>query len=377
METFTASQTFVTIANETRQEIVTCSFNVFSETLRWVICLLTLCSNTLTVVTMLKTKQGIGYKGKLYIISLSLADSLMAPSLALTLVFYHFGIICVTVVETDLDSLSDIVHKKRISYVLLAILYIQSIGCSLFTLVSAAIDRLVAVSKPLWYKNHVTPFRIKCLLSSIWIYFFALSAVLYLYFGWRVTSDYVLGTYSAMNILPDWCYYYVLFPHVYVAILCNIMLYSLTLYHIRKLDQSSLALKCNNSGSTQATSTCNSQFQRSRRFMKMTTATLGFLLLLWVPYTLLTNILSVNDPDNPEWIVSYAISFTYVLMYSTSWVNPVLYCWLNKDYRKAYMRVLGVGGGRRSATVHCSQTVGNVGDNDAFCIGGTVTPTNT
>ena len=364
METATVNQVFVTIANETRNlehGMATCSYNTFSEASRWIVCVLTLCSNTLTIVTMLKTKQGIGYKGKLYIISLSMADALMAPSIALTLLLYHLDIICFTDVERDVSSLSAIVQKKRLSFVLLSILYNQSVGCALFTLVSVAVDRLVAVSKPVWYKIHVTPSKIKCLLLVLWIYIFTISAVPVLYFGWKVTPDHVLGAYYSLDILPDWCFNYVILPHVYIPILCNIILYSLTLYYIRRLDENSFALKSKNP--TQTTSTGNSQFQRSKRFMKMTTATLGFLLLLWAPYTLVTSRVSMTDPANPDWLDDYLIPFAYALMYCNSWVNPVLYCWLNKDYRKAYMRVLGVGGGKASATVHASLTVESVGGN--------------
>ena len=106
-------------------------------------------------------------------------------------------------------------------------------------------------------------------------------------------------------------------------------------------------------------------------------ATLGFLLLLWTPYTLVTNMVDMNDPANPEWLSSYGIAFAYSTMLCNSWVNPVLYCWLNKDYRKAYMRVLGGCGGRRSATVHASQMAGSSGDNAISYIVGNVTLKNT
>ena len=378
METFTENLLIVTIANETRyagHDVVGCTFNTISEASRWIVCILTLCSNTLTIVTMLKTKQGIGYKGKLYIISLSLADGLMAPTIALDLAFYHFSITCVAVVETDVSSLSNIVQLKRISYVLLAILYIQCLGCSLFTLVCAAVDRLVAVSKPVWYKNHVTPYRIKCLLFTIWIYSFSLSAVSYFYLGWRVTSESVLDAYMAMYILPNWCFDYVIMPHVYVGIVCDIILSICTFYHIRKLDQTSMSLKSKNPSHT--TGPGRNEFQRSKRFMRMTMATSGFLLILWTPYSLVMNIVPLTDPANPEWLASYVIPLTCSLMFCNSWGNPVLYCWLNKDYRKAYMNVLGFGGRKASATVHCSQAALSVVDNDRSCVGATVTQRNT
>ena len=244
-------------------------------------------------------------------------------------------------------------------------MYMQSFSCSMITLVCAAMDRLVAISKPVWYKHQVTPFRIKCLLSATWVYALALSSVFVVYLGLRATSDHILAVYIPVNILPDWCYSYVIMPLVYAAIISNIALYGLTFYHIRKLDQSSLALKSKNP--TQAASTDYNEFQRSKRFMRMTLASVGFLLSLWVPYSFVSNTVTVNNPDNPDWLAIYVIPFAYFLAFCNSWVNPVLYCWLNKDYRRAYMRVLGIGGGKRSATVHSSE------DNGASCSGTTLT----
>ena len=339
-------------------ETISCStYNAFSETCLWIICLLTLCSNTLTIVTMLKTKKGIGYKGKLYITSLSLADALIAPLIAFDLILSHLHISCGPNYGLYHISMSDTVEKKRLSSALIGFFYIVSIITSLFTLCSIAADRLLAISKPLVYKNYVTAFRIKCLLSAIWAYVFTVPAGTVMYFAWKVTPERVFVSFDVLHMVPDWWYNYFLLPHSYVALVANFILYGCTLYRVRKLDQHNNAIKAKTI--LKKLDLDDKDFERSKRFLIMAVATLCLLLLLWAPYTLVSTIIDFRNPDNPRWFTRYLWPLTYSILYCNSWVNPLLFCWLNKDYRKAYMTILRLYKGKHTATVHDGVTTGS------------------
>ncbi|ELT93221.1 hypothetical protein CAPTEDRAFT_218548 [Capitella teleta] len=229
------------------------TYNVVVETSRWCLFAFILISNTLTISTMLRTKQGIGQKGKWYIVSLSLADILLSPAIGIDAVMNRFGVYCPEISE-------EAVWRKRVIYIGLGILYVQSLGSALLTLVSIAIDRFVAISKPIFYKNHVSPFRIRL---------------------------------------------------------------------IKKLDSGSISHK---------------SFERTKRYLKMSGVTLATMLALWAPYIAVNFYVEYYGQKGlPWWLAEYGIQLAYSLMFCNSWVNPFFYCWLNKDYRAAFMAVLGIG----------------------------------
>ncbi|ELU10051.1 hypothetical protein CAPTEDRAFT_193352 [Capitella teleta] len=297
------------------------TYNVWIETCRWSLFVLIFLSNALTIVTLLKTKHGIGQKGKWYIISLSVADILISPTVGIDSTLNRFGIYCP-------ERTEEAVWKKRVVYIVLSILYAQSLGCSLLALMSIAIDRLVAVSKPIFYRNNVTPFKIKCLLLGQWIYIFTLTTTFLTYFGWKTDADQVLEAYQTLQVIPTWCYDYIFTPHVYFIILANLAFYAVTLLYLRKLD----ANRCTN----------GRKFETTKRYLKMSGVTLTTMLTLWAPYILVNIYVEKQHNRVPPWINEYGIHLAFTLMFCNSWVNPFLYCWLNKDYREAFSKVLGI-----------------------------------
>ncbi|ELT97670.1 hypothetical protein CAPTEDRAFT_216123 [Capitella teleta] len=297
------------------------TYNVVVETSRWCLFAFILISNTLTITTMLRTKQGIGQKGKWYIVSLSLADILLSPAIGIDAVMNRFGVYCPEISE-------EAVWRKRVIYIGLGILYVQSLGSALLTLVSIAIDRFVAISKPIFYKNHVSPFRIRCVLALEWTYMFSFITAMLVHYGWHTDEIQVLRSYEAMQVMPTWCYT-VLKVQVYAIIFGNIVFYATTVRLIKKLDSGSISHK---------------SFERTKRYLKMSGVTLATMLALWAPYIAVNFYVEYYGQKGlPWWLAEYGIQLAYSLMFCNSWVNPFFYCWLNKDYRAAFMAVLGIG----------------------------------
>jgi hypothetical protein len=240
------------------------TYNTTLSAPRWTLCALTFFSNVLTISTLLRTNQRVGSKGELYIVSLSCSDLLLCPAIGADNILTEIGFYC----QEDMSEKS--IFAKRIAYIVLGILFVQSLGASLLTLVSIAIDRLIAVSKPIFYKQQVTPFRIKCVVVFEWLYMFGFITFIVVFFGLRSSDELLMKGYDALHVIPSSVYEYVLKPHLYSLIALNLIFYGVTLVYIRKLD----AKRRQESG----------DFKRTTRYLKMSGATLLTMLGLWTPY---------------------------------------------------------------------------------------------
>ena len=70
----------------------------------------------------------------------------------------------------------------------------------------------------------------------------------------------------------------------------------------------------------------------------MMAVVLGYLVLSWLPYFVLlpgTTLLQAVPP----WL-HYGMDAATFLVYTNSAVNPIIYGWLNRDFRKAYVAIL-------------------------------------
>lgn len=322
--------------------------DTFQTTMRWIICILIAISNLLTIIAVLKSGHKIGQKAKLYILSLSCADLLLSPSIGLIQILYHAKAICLPIGGPYIPPLAGLLQRTRLTLVTVGILFVLAIGSSFFTLFSLAVDRLVAVSKPLYYKNHVSIFKIKCWLAFVWSYNFVLIGTPMIYFSFNVSPSKILNINDGLAILPTWCMSYLIMPHLYFSIIGNILLYGITLIYLKKLDTKMKNLKSD---------TSDGGSERTKRYIRMGCATLGFMLLLWSPYVILKNFINVTDPSTPRYLIKYIMPMCFIAMYSNSCVNPIIYCWMNKDYRKAYLDALGLGRKSNVITVETSMTM--------------------
>lgn len=299
------------------------TYNVFNEFFRWAISVSILISNTLVMITMVKTKSGLGQKGKLYIIALSLADAVNAPAIVLDTVLSRLDFFCAS--SQDLQVTAD---RKRLSYAIIGILHTQSLGCSLLTFLAIAIDRLLAIRKPVFYKNHITCFKIKFLLSCIWIYIFGLIVTIYIFFGDKTSNEHVLASFNAVGMLPQWCYVYALYPQIYIALILNILFYTITIVCLSKLRR-----KWNSNSA-------NQKFKKTKQYVMMTGVALLLMSILWTPYLIVSSTVDAFKPSLSPWLTDYILQLTHSIMFCNSWINPFLYFSLNEDYREAFKKTL-------------------------------------
>ncbi|ELT90501.1 hypothetical protein CAPTEDRAFT_191581 [Capitella teleta] len=333
-------------------------YSVADQAISWVICVLALLGNSLTILTILKTRHGIGQKARLYILNLSLADILMVPTLVIELTLSKSGYMFQPLFDLGDDVMMNIYHRELISNILISYLYYFPMCTSLMTLFAVALDRMLAVGRPLQYRTHVTDFRIKLLLASIWLYAAFSGAWLFVFTGFQVTPERMLVTFNPIDFLPPFVNDYLLMPHMYLAVLGNTIAYFIAYRQIKQIGCSS---NLHASGS-RADQLAERNLRRNRRFFRMVVATICTQIIFWAPFGITYNIAPINRRDSPSYLYNYVQPFVYAMTISNSWINPFLYAALNKDYRTAYNRVLRgmVGGVPNAVASHSSEHTDSV-----------------
>ncbi|ELU14831.1 hypothetical protein CAPTEDRAFT_207540 [Capitella teleta] len=315
------------------------------EGITWVICCLAFFSNLLTIVTMIKTRNGIGQKARLYVISLAVSDILMVPTLILELLMSRSRRLFRPIFDSPTDP--DVLKNETIGNITLSMMYFTQLCSSLFILLAVAIDRLCALVKPLKYKAWITDTRIKLLIFSIWAYVTFAGGWIFIYTGLTANPEAMLATYSPIDYLPPVINSSVLMPHMYAAILASSVVYTIAYLQFKKIG--TLQQKTSNKRDEIE----HRNIKRNRRFFRMVVASVGMQVLLWTPFTIMYNFLEINQSSTPAYITDCVQPFVCTVTICNSFVNPMLYSVTNSDYRRAYCRVLtGFRVGTNSVGVH-------------------------
>ena len=72
------------------------------------------------------------------------------------------------------------------------------------------------------------------------------------------------------------------------------------------------------------------------KIAKMTFLVLMMMILCWLPFILLQIVSLMKKDGNVQPLVECALE----VVYANSFLNPILYCWQNREFRKAYRRLL-------------------------------------
>ncbi|ELT92577.1 hypothetical protein CAPTEDRAFT_186946 [Capitella teleta] len=305
--------------------------------------------NTFTILTMLKTKEGIGKKGRAYIISLSCFDLLMSPILTADLTLGYLGGLCQPLFPPYTKEVISWVPTLRRNRSILGAFYSISLVGSLLVMMTISLDRLLAVSKPLFYKHNITIPRIRILVAGIWVYVGTLGLFIFCYFSQQSTDVQVLSGLYNGSILPPWAYKYVLQAHVYLTIAGTFLSSGLAIHFVKKLD------KKPGTGSNSVKSSA-----RTKRVLKMTLATLISLLLLYCPFLLVTSLLDDKKGTSPQWMYDYLLVSTNFLTQCNSGINPLIYSCFNEDFKNAYKRMLRTGRNRVWPQANSSSVTGTM-----------------
>ncbi|XP_072447050.1 5-hydroxytryptamine receptor 4 isoform X2 [Chiloscyllium punctatum] len=322
------------------------------------IMMMTILGNLLVMVAVCKDRQLRKIKTNYFIVSLAFADLLVSvmvmPFGAIELIqqnWIYGDRFCL--VRTSLD-------------VLLTTASILHLCC-------ISLDRYYAICcQPLVYRNKMTPLRIAIMLGGCWIIpsFISFLPIMQ---GWNIIGiqELVEERKSSIDTNITKCIFMVNKPF---AITCSVVAFYIPLLlmvlayqriyvtareHARQIEILKRAGTSTDSGQ-QADHQGNHRMKTETKAAKTLCIIMGCFCLCWAPF-FITNIV---DPfinySVPEQLWTACLWLGYI----NSGFNPFLYAYLNKSFRRAFLRILCCGDRyRRSSllgqTIPCSATTIN------------------
>ena len=199
-------------------------------------------------------------------------------------------------------------------------------GCSIFTLMEIAIERYIAVTKPLSYARIMQFRTVYIMIGIVWIYLIIAAASVWLVYD---TSDaiYYDSPCSLLNRLPKWYYFLLILPHTVTPHFISKILYTRIIYIAWKQEK---VIKNGNTGATKGVMV----LKREAKAAKMMWILLIVFLVCWAPYIILHIVIHITGPSVPRGLY-IALEIAKILSLCNSFMNPMIYFWKNRDFREA------------------------------------------
>lgn len=196
-----------------------------------------------------------------------------------------------------------------------------SLSSSLVNLVVIAVDRYIAVLHPLQYRIWMTRKRAKLIIGSVWTYHVIICAIPSL--GWNLYDKHGKRICDFFTILPKPYSMFTCPITILVGLIISLILY----IQIFKVAQRATNKKKKR----------NHQFSKDTKSAKVMGLILFFFFIFWIPFMIAAASKYMNYDPNLSNIIK---NFTLLLAMSNSAINPVIYCWLRIDFRKAFKEVV-------------------------------------
>ena len=223
---------------------------------------------------------------------------------------------------------------------------------SVFSLTIISVDRALAIIRPLTYKTTVTSKRMKVVLAFAWCWATFVSA---LPFFWKAEDDGVChfrptNEWSLAVITGN-----VLLPFL-IILLCQFSIYVIAVKHAIIINkQREVGLLNNRRCSTPRTDA----WAIERKATISLSIVIGLFILCWGPSSLYYFLQKVSAEHFEGYFGDQEGTFNAVvklLTFANSCFNPLVYSWMNKDFRHAFMRVLSRAKYKHAVEKQASQT---------------------
>ncbi|CAH1785806.1 unnamed protein product [Owenia fusiformis] len=210
-----------------------------------------------------------------------------------------------------------------------------SFGVSLFTLMAISAERFIKIIYPMHYFMYVTKNRIIVTMVSIWVFFLAVgSAILYWnrwYHGIRC---------MILDIQPRAGFYGMILPLVVSPIGIILILYA-KIFHVARKQRKAIEKQSYlNQGELE-----NVKKEGSKTFMMF--LLIGWITVAWTPFMLTALARIITEDVTGDLMVFQKIGWIFTmehifhgLVYTNSFVNPVIYGWKSLEWRNAFKSVL-------------------------------------
>lgn len=264
--------------------------------------------NFMVLISMWKFRK-LRTKANIFVANLSVADSIMgAVSLPMYTAFFLNREYLETVKYMCISKYSIVVFSS---------------SASLLSLTAIAVDRYIAVIHPLKYHVLVTPARVRYFLIGQWTYDII-----------TFTIPYFWNNYDRVQS----CNFYVLFPRLYSVLFSFVSIavcLAVSLYlYIRIFLVARKHRKYLNSGKLSEGN--HLQRRRDAKSAKVMALILFLFFLFWLPFLLVGPVRYLGIAEDLMVIFK---NITLLIAMSNSMVNPIIYCWLRKDFSTAFKKL--------------------------------------
>uniref|UniRef100_A0A665TUP7 5-hydroxytryptamine receptor 4 n=1 Tax=Echeneis naucrates TaxID=173247 RepID=A0A665TUP7_ECHNA len=318
-----------------------------------IIIIMTVFGNLLVMVALCKDRQLRKKKTNYFIVSLAFADLLVAlvvmpfAAIELTTGQWHYGeIFCL--VRTSLD-------------VLLTTASILHLCC-------IALDRYYAICcQPLVYRNKMTPLRVAVMLSGCWLIptFISFLPIMQ---SWNAIGIEDIERRALTGGSNDTsCVFLVNQPYALICsavafyvplalmVLAYQRIYVTAMIHVRQIETLQRAVRSSTSSDPSETyhlrtTMANSRMRVETKAAKTLAVIMGCFCLCWAPF-FITNVVDPFIHYSVPWQLWTAWLW---LGYINSGLNPFLYAFLNRAFRRAFLVILCCGDERYARHGSCT-----------------------
>lgn len=211
---------------------------------------------------------------------------------------------------------------------------------SVFSLTIISVDRALAIIRPLTYKTTVTSKRMKTVLGVAWCYAIVVSS---LPFYWRTNksrkcSFRPTNAWSISVIIVN-----VLLPFL-IILMCQASIYVIAIKHSLSIKkQRQIVLRTGRNSTRRASTPRTEAWVIERKATISLSCVIGLFIICWGPSSFYYFLQKVSPGQFSGTFGDRQGTFNAVvklLTFANSCFNPMIYAWMNNDFRHAFMRVL-------------------------------------
>ncbi|XP_021372752.1 D(2) dopamine receptor-like [Mizuhopecten yessoensis] len=201
-----------------------------------------------------------------------------------------------------------------------------SMSASMINLVAIGFDRYVAILHPLKYKTILTHKRVRIFIVCMWIY---IVPVCILPLVWNSYDEIQICDY--FKILPLAYTLYAAFFSIGISLVVSLYLY-IRIFLVARQQQKQVR-----KDSLRGNHRIDKQMEKDTKSAKVMALVLFLFYIFWVPFTIVGPIKYSVKIDND--LSETLKNITLFLAMSNSMINPIIYCWLRREFREAFRSI--------------------------------------